>query len=305
MKKTIIFLILITIFFTGCNNKEITNKYYSFIDSNGEVIILTSKPKNVAVLFSSFVEIYNNAGGTVNITVKESVDRKLVSEDTILVDTGSGKVINNELLIASKPDFVIASLDISEQVKTAKLLNNLGIPCALFKVETFEDYLFTLDILTDITGNKTLYKTYGEDIQENINNIKEKIKIDNVPKILFIRSGSSATSCKAKNTDSHFACKILFDLGTENIADKAPILLDGLSIEEIILNEPDYIFISIMGNEDSGKAFMQELLNSKPYSSLKAIKNNNYYFLPKELFQYKPNHRWDKAYQYMVDIIYE
>ena len=276
MKKTIIFLILITIFFTGCNNKEITNKYYSFIDSNGEVIILTSKPKNVAVLFSSFVEIYNNAGGTVNITVKESVDRKLVSEDTILVDTGSGKVINNELLIASKPDFVIASLDISEQVKTAKLLNNLGIPCALFKVETFEDYLFTLDILTDITGNKTLYKTYGKDIQENINNIKEKIKIDNVPKILFIRSGSSAISCKAKNTDSHFACKILFDLGTENIADKAPILLDGLSIEEIILNEPDYIFISIMGNEDSGKAFMQELLNSKPYSSLKAIKNNTY-----------------------------
>ena len=98
---------------------------------------------------------------------------------------------------------------------------------------------------------------------------------------------------------------MLDELGVINIADTATILLDGLSIEEILLNEPDYIFVSIMGNYDNGKKFILDLFNTKTYQSLKAVKNNQFYFLPKDLFQYKPNHKWDIAYQYLVDILYE
>lgn len=305
MKKIFgIFLLFLIMILSGCMEQEVDDCYYSFFDSRNELIVLKSKPNNVAILFSSFVEIYNCAGGNTNITVGESVERGIVSKNVILVDAGAGKTINNEILIKANPDFVIGSLDISEQVKTCNLLSGFGIACALFKVETFEDYLYVLDILTDITGNKDLYQKNGINVKNNIDSIKSRYLLDSDAKVLFIRSGASQSSCKAKNSESHFACKMLNELGTVNIADSAFILLDGLSIEEILLNEPDYIFISIMGNEESGKKYINELLNSMPYNSLKAVKNSSYYFLPKDLFQYKPNQRWDLAYEYLVDILY-
>lgn len=306
MKKyLLLLLIFILTMILGCQTPNDANIYYKFIDSSNTEIMLKEKPKNVAVLFSSFVEIYNLAGGKTNITVKESVERGLVGENVILVDDGAGKTINNEILIASNPDFVIGSLDITEQAKTCKQLNQLGIPSALFRVESFEDYLCVLNILTDITGAKDNYEKYGVQIENNIHNIKDSINKHCDIKILFIRSGSSMSSCKAKNKESNFVCKMLDELGAYNIADAAPILLDGLSVEEILLNEPDFIFISIMGNEEAGKRFIEDLFSNDVYSSLKAIKNNHYYFLEKDLFQYKPNNRWDSAYQFLVDVLYE
>ena len=34
-----------------------------------------------------------------------------------------------------------------------------------------------------------------------------------------------------------------------------------------------------------------------------AVKNGNLFFLPKEYFQYKPNAKWDKAYEYALEIL--
>lgn len=306
MKKSVVLcLFILLIMISGCQAEVNKGNYYKFIDSNNTEISLAEKPKNVAVLFSSFVEIYTLAGGVTSITVQESIDRGLVNQDVILVDEGAGKTINTEILIAANPDFVIGSLDISEQAKTCKLLNDLGIPSALFRVESFEDYLHVLDILTNITGDKTNYNEYGLKIKTEIDHIKASINLDNSSKILFIRSGSSMSSCKAKNKNNNFVCQMLDELGVINIADTSTILLDGLSIEEILLNEPDYIFVSIMGDSVASENFVRELFATKAYSSLNAIKNNKYYFLPKDLFQFKPNHKWAIAYQYLVDILYE
>ena len=35
-----------------------------------------------------------------------------------------------------------------------------------------------------------------------------------------------------------------------------------------------------------------------------AVKNGNLVVLPKELFHYKPNDRWDDSYEYLAKIIY-
>ena len=43
---------------------------------------------------------------------------------------------------------------------------------------------------------------------------------------------------KAKTADENFVCKMLNELGTYNIAENAPILLDGLSLSLIHI----YIF---------------------------------------------------------------
>lgn len=261
--------------------------------------------RRVAVLFSSFAEIWQLAGGEVAITVGESVERGICQEDVLLVDQGAGKTVDLELLLSYEPDLVIGSADIAAHCDAAAVLEQAGIPVQLFRVDTFEDYLAFLKYATEITGNSSAYQKYGVDQQKEIDAILQKASgIQAAPKVLFIRSGSGASSAKAKKADQHFAAGMLRELGAANIADHAPILLDGLSLEEILREDPAHIFISTMGKEEAAKAYMDGLLAQPAWQSLSAVKNRQYTYLPKELFQYKPNARWAEAYRTLASILY-
>ena len=308
-KKSIIIAVVIVvllIFISGAvetNKPESSGEYFTFTDSEGEIVELSHKPQKTAVLFSSLAECWIEAGGEVYVTVGESVERGLVKEETELVDKGAGKTVDTEKLISLEPDFVICSADIASHRDVASALKKAKIPVAMLRMDTFEDYLTILRTLTKITGKTENYEQFGENAKSEIEQIISGGKRENNPKILFVRSGSSYSSAKAKKADDNFAAKILEDLGCINIADKAEVLLDNLSAEVILKENPQYIFVSVMGDYDNSKAYMQELLNKKEYASLDAVKNGRVYFLPKELFQYKPCGRWAESYRYISSIL--
>ena len=308
-KKSIIIAVVIVvllIFISGAvetNKPESSGEYFTFTDSEGEIVELSHKPQKTAVLFSSLAECWIEAGGEVYVTVGESVERGLVKEETELVDKGAGKTVDTEKLISLEPDFVICSADIASHRDVASALKKAKIPVAMLRMDTFEDYLTILRTLTKITGKTENYEQFGENAKSEIEQIISGEKRENNPKILFVRSGSSYSSAKAKKADDNFAAKILEDFGCINIADKAEVLLDNLSAEVILKENPQYIFVSVMGDYDNSKAYMQELLAKKEYASLDAVKNGRVYFLPKELFQYKPCGRWAKSYRYISSIL--
>ena len=308
-KKSIIIAVVIVvllIFISGAvetNKPESSGEYFTFTDSEGEIVELSHKPQKTAVLFSSLAECWIEAGGEVYVTVGESVERGLVKEETELVDKGAGKTVDTEKLISLEPDFVICSADIASHRDVASALKKAKIPVAMLRMDTFEDYLTILRTLTKITGKTENYEQFGENAKSEIEQIISGGKRENNPKILFVRSGSSYSSAKAKKADDNFAAKILEDFGCINIADKAEVLLDNLSAEVILKENPQYIFVSVMGDYDNSKAFMQELLAKKEYASLDAVKNGRVYFLPKELFQYKPCGRWAESYRYISSIL--
>ena len=308
-KKSIIIAVVIVvllIFISGAvetNKPESSGEYFTFTDSEGEIVELSHKPQKTAVLFSSLAECWIEAGGEVYVTVGESVERGLVKEETELVDKGAGKTVDTEKLISLEPDFVICSADIASHRDVASALKKAKIPVAMLRMDTFEDYLTILRTLTKITGKTENYEQFGENAKSEIEQIISGGKRENNPKILFVRSGSSYSSAKAKKADDNFAAKILEDFGCINIADKAEVLLDNLSAKEILKENPQYIFVSVMGDNDNSKAYMQELLAKKEYASLDAVKNGRVYFLPKELFQYKPCGRWAESYRYISSIL--
>ena len=282
------------------------HSYLTFTDDAGVEISLTEKPETTAVLFSSFADIYKTVGGEVGITVGEAIERGFAPEGTPLVDDGAGKSINEELLISYAPDLVLCSMDIPAQAETAEKLNALGIPCAQFRVESFADYLRVLTVFADITGNPDAVETYGTAVRDQIDALLSSVPTDAAPKkILFIRAGSTAAATKAKTAEQHFAAAMLSELHTSNIADNAPLLVDGLSVEEILMENPDAIFITTMGNADAAVSYMEELFSEPVWQGLDAVREGNYYFLPKDLFQYKPNARWYEAYKTLYDLLYE
>ena len=304
MRKFLI-LCLCLLLLTGCAPEKSGAEGYSFTDDTGNVVTVPEKPEKVAVLLSSLADLWITAGGSVDITVGESVERGFVPETALLVDAGAGKTIDLEGLIAAEPDFVLYSAGLAGQLECADMLRTAGIPAAGFEVETFDDYLRVLRICTDILETPDRYEQYGTALKAEIDGmIRIAQARENQPEILFVRAGSSARFTKAKTAESHFVCGMLKNLGTVNIAEKAPVLLDGLSTEEILLSDPDFILFTTMGDETVGQAYMESLLQDPVWKTLTAVKEGQVHQLPKELFQYKPNARWGEAYTYLIELLY-
>ncbi len=134
----------------------------TFTDDLGREVTV-ERPKRVACLISSFSDIWYQAGGVDQIVAATSATWKYLDlplkED--VVDLGSTKELNMEQLIASEPDFVLASCGTDRNVELEKSFEQLGLNVAYFNVDNLEDYLRVLKICTDITGCVDNYKKNG------------------------------------------------------------------------------------------------------------------------------------------------
>ena len=282
---------------------------YSFTDDTGEVVTLDAEPTKVAVLFSSYAEIWTDAGGSVAVTVAETVERGFADDSVTVIDPGSGhSTIDLEALISAEPDFVIGTTDYAGQVDAVSFCRGVGIPAALFRVECFDDYLDVLEIFCDIAGSPENYELYGTSVESEIDAlfdaVGEYLESADAPDILFVRAGSTDSSTKAKTAADNFACAMLDELGVNNIADERGELTGALSLEAIIEADPDYMFITTMGNEAAAIEHMDSMLTSEGWRELSCVKEANYTYLPKELFHFKPNSRWADAYKMLVELLY-
>jgi len=305
MIRRIFALCLCVFLLAGCGSQPAAfEKTLTVADDTGVEVAVPLKPKKAAVLLSSLADLWITAGGSVAVTVGETVERGFTDDSVVLVDEGAGKTVNLEALIAAQPDFVLYSPDIAGQLEVRDALLAAGIPAVGFKVETFQDYLRILEICTRILETPERYQRYGEDLRREVDDLIAAARSQSQPKILFVRAGSSAKFTKAKNASNHFVCAMLADCGTGNIADNAPILLDGLSTEAVVFSDPDFILFTTMGDESAGKTYMESLLADSVWQSLSAVKAGRVHQLPKELFQYKPNSRWPEAYAYLIQLLY-
>ncbi len=278
-----------------------TSAAYKFTDALGREVSV-DKTDRVVVLLGSFCDEWLLAGGNVVGAVSDSFNSLDYSLDSSVLDVGGHMEPDIEKIISLAPDFVIATAAMDAQVGYKDTFEKAGITVAYFDVDDFNDYLASFKIMTDITKRADLYEQYGLKVEEQIKNAKTKID-GTKPRILFIRAASS--SVKVKGSEGTVGGEILADLGCINIADSNSKFED-LSIEAIVAEDPDYIFVTTQGSEKGGLANMDKLLTSNPaWSSLSAVKNSRYYVLDKNLYNSKPNEKWGEAYEKLVDILYK
>lgn len=302
MKKLIISIITAALLLTGCAKTDGGSAVYTFTDSQDRTVEVKSFEKT-AVLSGSLAEVWQLAGGELFGITNDAYDGHTLDIPEDVKNYGDVKNPSVEGLIADGVDFVILSGTIANQVKLEETLNSSGITAAYFDVENFDDYLSMLKICTDITGRSDLYAENGEAVRERVEQSVERAKDKEHPKVLLLRSYS--TGIKAKGSDN-MTGQMLADLGCENIADSESSLLEELSLEAIVRADPDFVFITTMG-EDTEAAIAQyeETLGSNPaWQELTAVKDGRVHVLPKDMFHYKPNNRWGEAYEYLEEILY-
>ena len=168
----------------------------------------------------------------------------------------------------------------------------------------FDDYLQMLKLCTDITGRKDLYQQYGLEVQSQIDAVLDRSRNrGTTPTVLCMRA--SASLITVKNSEDNVLGAMLRSLGCVNIADSETSLLENLSIERILQLDPDYIFIAQRGDDREGmiknvESMMQE---NPAWLQLTAVKEGRVYYMDKNLYNLKPNHRWGEAYEKLEAIL--
>lgn len=246
------------------------------------------------------------AGGELTGTTDDAItERHLPLGDEVAI-IGGTRTPNLELTLSLEPDLAILSADTDSHIKAAETLEAAGIPCAFFRVDTLEDYVSAMEICTAITGRADLLEENALAVKRQAEAVIERTRPaagEDAPTALLIRAYS--TGAKAKGMDN-LAGVMLHDLGVWNIVDQHPSLLEDLSMEEILAEDPDFIFVTVMGSstEKALNALAEGIQQNPAWQSLSAVQNGRYVILPGELFHYKPNKRWGESYEYLADILY-
>lgn len=275
----------------------------SITDSNGSQITLDTSAPRVVAAYGSFAEAWLLAGGELCGVTQDALEQRDLGLPEDIAVVGTVKEPNAEEIIALEPDLVLLASDITAQADIRDVLENAGLACAFFQVDTFADYAFMMEQLCAVTGREDLYEENVTQVGQQIEEAQANAALSSTrPNVLLIRAFS--TGIKAK-TDDELAGAILKDLGAHNIADDHPSMLEDLSLEEVIAADPDYIFVTTMGDEQKALDYLNGLIQQNPaWSELSAVKEDRYIVLPKDLFHYKPNNRWGESYQYLGEILY-
>ncbi len=293
----------------GQENKE-GQAEVSYTDALGRTVEFTAQEISdiqsgslrVAILDGSFAEIWSIAGGRLAAVTEDAYDEtRMIAIDDDTVHVGNLKNPNLESLLSADAGLVILSADIEGHLALEEKLASLDVKTIYHSVETFDDYLQVLRFYTMLTGQEERYVLYGTEVEKEIAGQTAR-QDGRHPTVLLIRAYS--TGVKAKGSDNMTGI-MLKDLGCVNIADGENRLLEDLSVEAILEMEPDYIFVTTMGDDEAALASVQAMLLDNPaWKNLRAVQNGRYYVLPKNRFHNKPNQRWAESYRMLADILY-
>lgn len=288
MRRVVCLLLMLLVCATACAEATPTEK---------------ARPMRVVSLYGSFAEAWQRAGGTLVGVTEDAVSERGMELGEDIQIIGTVKEPNLELVIALEPDLVLLSADIASHGAAAQTLTAAGIPCCISRVDTFSDFAEMMDEFTFLTGRRDIYDSLIPPMRAQIDAIVARAAAQEHPTVLLLRAFS--TGVKVKGRDN-LAGAMLEDLGCVNIAEKQPSLLEELTLEAIITENPAYVLISVMGSDtDAALRSVEQTLGQNPaWQALDAVREGRVYVLPKELFHYKPNARWGESYAYLAHILY-
>lgn len=305
MKKIISFILFLLVSFSlvSCGNQENGNGKTITDDLGRKVII--KKSERVACLLGSYADLWMLAGGEVCASADDAFEDLALPLPENTVNLGSTHNPNAEALLMAAPDLVFASSKLAKHLEMKDRLEAAGITVCYFDVADFASYLRVLKIMTEITGTPERYETYGTEQKIRIEALLEKRKNEEPQTVLVLRA--SAQSIRAKNSDNTMLGGMLKDFGCINIADGNGSLLENLSVESILLQNPDKLFFIQAGDDmEAVKNAVYAMFSENPlWQQLDAVKNGKVYFMEKELFNLKPNARFYEAYEKLDHILYD
>lgn len=278
--------------------------YLTINDDAGRSVVLQNKPQKIVVLAPSFLELLyavdGKAVGRPSSASKSAVPEKAQN----VTEIGFVYNINIEKVVSLQPDLVVAMQGTHD--KLIPVLESNHIPVIVLRYKTYDDIFDKIGLFGYIVGTK-------EKAQALTNEMKGKLKglIDKLPdkntKVAILHATSKSVSLELENSVAGNTAKLL---RLQNVAAGSKPLNNGsdatpYSLEKLVENDPDIIFVVTMGNAAEIEKTMRDDVESNPaWSSLRAVRDKKVIFLPSDLFLLNPGLRMPEATQYMAKLVY-
>ena len=277
----------------------------TFADALGREVTLAVPVRRAVAFEGSLAEAYLTCGGALVGATEDAVTERGLSLGGEVAVIGTVKQPSLELTVALEPELILLSADSAAHLKLLDALDALDVPCAYFSFDTWQEYMDMAAVLCRLTGHEELLDVQREQVQRPIEAIVSRARADaryGQRTALLLRAYS--TGVRAKGSDS-LAGAMLAEMGLVNIADRDGALLESLTLEQILMDDPDWIFITTMGEsrERAMDALAEALTDNPAWGALTAVREGRVVELDRQLFHYKPNARWAQAYALLEGLL--
>ena len=308
MMKSLAFALLaaLTLVLTACGapaaEQPSKGSYATITDDNGRTVNFDKKPERIVVTSASFLEPLYAVGGT----VVGRPDSKSKIPDAAKNVTSIGRVyqIDAEKVLSLTPDLVILNKGMNEKLVETLAANNVNT--LVLDMKTYDDVKREIGIFAALTGEKEKGEQLTSKMDADIAAVRASIPQDK-KRVAIIHSTGQGLSVQL---DGSIAGSIVNMLGWENTASGMPALDKNpdaapYSMETLVAQNPDIIFVTSMGEEAEIRASMEAMFAESPaWQSVSAIRDGRVYYLPQEMFLFSPGIDYPKAVGYMARLIY-
>lgn len=308
INKKIIFIlacIIMTVFFAGCGSNNNTAKsaaYLTITDDAGRTVTLEKKPERIVALSTSFLEPLHEADAQVVGCPSSAMGIPEYYKD--IEKVGAVYNINAEKVVGLKPDLVIAMKGMND--KFVSTFESSNIPVIVLDMKSYDQVKHCLEVFSQITGEKDKAAAAEVKMDKKIADVKSKLP-EGAKRIAILHSTAQDVTVQL---DDSIAGSVAKMLGFVNVAADAKPLENNpdsapYSLEALVKEDPDVIFVTSMGDMETIKKAMQDNVeNNSAWQTLRAVKENHLYFLPQKLFLLNPGMHYPQAAEVMAGELY-
>lgn len=278
------------------------NYFAVIIDDMGREVRLPKKPERIVVTSASFLEPLHVVGGD----VVGRPDSRTNMPDFAKDKTSIGRVYNIDVekLVACSPDLVIINKGMNEKLLTTLDMNK--IPAIVLDMKNYDSVKRDIGVFAQLTGNKEAGEKFVKNMDEKIDNIVAVVPQES-KRVAILHSTGQGLSVQL---DTSIAGSVAKRLGFVNVAqgmnaiegnpDAAPY-----SIETLVEQNPEIIFVTSMGKiEDIKKSMEKTIAESPAWQTIPAVKNGKLYYLSQNHFLLSPGVHFPDAFEEMAKLIY-
>ncbi|WP_303813837.1 ABC transporter substrate-binding protein [Selenomonas ruminantium] len=302
-----VMLMLLALLMTGCGQEKPqaadSVNFAVVTDDLGRKVELKEKPSRIVVTSASFLEPLEAVGGADLVAGRPDSKTKMPDYAKDIASVGKVYQIDTEKVLACQPDLVIINKGMNEKLVDALEAN--GIKTLVLDMKSYDDVKREVATLAAVTGNPDKGQQLIHDMDDKIAAVKSSIPQDR-RKVSIIHSTNQGLTVQL---DGSIAGSIANMLGWENVASGSQPLEKNpdaapYSMETLVEQNPEIIFVTSMGKLEAIKASMEETMQGPAWQSIPAVKNKQVYYLPQDLFLLSPGIHYPEAVAEMAKCVY-
>lgn len=252
--STILSSLLSLVSFPTFANSEIKDFF-------GRDINIPSKPQRIISLTPATTEILFSLdlkNKIIGVTSDCNYPKDAIKKEKI----GKFGFINLEKVISLKPDLIIATKDMNNQLNVLKKYN---VPIIAIQTKNLDSVISNIKLLSEVSGSQKEGKVLTDKLNKKLAKIKSiSLKSKKHPKVFYC-IWHNPIMTTGKNS---FISDMIRTTGAINISDEINVSFSAYNVENLIIKNPDYIVIP----DSTYKNINFSII---PWNKLKAVKNNH------------------------------